>query len=80
MIEISLMIKDHTKFALDLFCVHKEQFRQTFVSTLDELAEVVKTSMIAGQSIAQLTNSEERFILCLDWKSYLSNIFTQYQT
>ena len=54
------------------------QFGHIFVSTLDELAEVLKKSMIAGQNIPQLTkkqNSEERFVVWLDWKSYLSNYF-----
>ena len=37
------MVRGHTKFAPDrFFGVLKKKFRQTFVSTLDELADVVK--------------------------------------
>lgn len=77
------MIREHTKFAPDrFFGILKKQFRQTFVSTLDELAEVVTKSMIAGQIIAQLTkkqNSDERFVRGLIGNLTLAITFTQYQ-
>ena len=73
------MIRGHTNLAPDrFFGLLKKQFRQTFVSTLDELTKVVKKSMIAGQNIPQLTkeqNSQRRYVVWLDWKSYLSMHF-----
>ena len=77
-IEISsFMVSGHTKFAPDrFFGVLKKKFRHSFVSTLDELVDVVKKSMIAGQNIPQLTkNNDERFVVWNDWKSFLSRYF-----
>ena len=73
-IEISFMIRGHTKFAPDrFFGLIKKRFRHTFVSTLDELVQVVKNSMVTGKNIPQLTKSENsRLVFWLDWKSYLT--------
>ena len=49
------------------------------MSTLDELADVVKKSMLAGQNIPQLTvDSSGRLVVWYDWKSFLSNGITEY--
>ena len=46
------------------------------MSTLEELADVVKKSMIAGQNIPQLTiDSSGRLVVWSDWKSFLSKHF-----
>ncbi len=76
-IEISFMLTGHTKFAPDrFFGVLKKRYRHTFVSTLDELVDVVKKSMVCGQNIPQLTkNSQRRLVKWYDWKSYLSTYF-----
>ena len=55
-IEISFMIRGHTKFTPNrFFGLIKKRFRQTFVSTLDELVQVVRSSMVSGKNIPQLT-------------------------
>ena len=62
------MIKGHTKLAPDRFFGVLKSYRHTSVSTLDEIVNVVRKSMIAVQNIPQLTKPH-------DWKSFLSKYF-----
>ena len=57
-VEISFMLVGHTKFAPDrFFGLIKKKFKLTFVSTLDEVQDVVRKSMLTGQNIPQLTKT-----------------------
>ena len=76
--EISFMIVGHTKFSPDrFFGLIKKKYKHTFVSTLDEIKELVTNSMLTGKNIPQLTKTESgsRLVLWYDWKSYLNEIF-----
>lgn len=77
-IEISFMIVGHTKFAPDrFFGLLKKTYKHTFVSTLDEVQDVVRKSMLTGKNIPQLTKSMDgtRLVFWFDWKSFLSTLF-----
>ena len=77
-IEISFMLVGHTKFAPDIFFgLIKKGYKHTFVSTLEEVQDVVRKSMLTGKNISQLTKSVDgtRFVFWYDWKSFLSAIF-----
>lgn len=72
--EISFMIAGHTKFAPDrFFGLIKKLYKHTFVSTLDEIQDVVKKSMLTGRNIPQLTKAVDgnRLVMWYDWKSFL---------
>ena len=57
-VEISFMLVGHTKFAPDrFFGLINKKFKITFVSTLDEVQDVVRKSMLTGQNIPQLTKT-----------------------
>ncbi len=73
-IEISFMLTGHTKFAPDgFFGLLKKRYKHTFVSTLNDLVDVVKKSMVSGQNIPQLTkiHSEDSYVQWYDWKTSL---------
>ena len=74
--EISFMIKGHTKLAPDRFFGVLKSYRHTSVSTLDEIVNVVRKSMIAVQNIPQLTKTaQRRLVNWYDRKSFLSKYF-----
>ena len=69
------MIVGHTKFAPDrFFGMVKKNYKRTFVSTLDDIQNVVKKSMLSGQNIPQGTKTTEgrRLVTWYDWKSMFS--------
>jgi hypothetical protein len=77
-IQISFMIVGHTKFAPDrFFGLIKKKYRYTFVSTLGEMQDVVRKSMICGQNIPQVTKGVggRKLVNWYDWKSYLSTLY-----
>ena len=77
-VQISFMVVGHTKFAPDrFFGLIKKKYRYTFVSTLDEMQEVVRKSMICGQNISQLTKDADgrKLVNWYDWKSYLCTLY-----
>ena len=74
-IQLSFMIVGHTKFAPDrFFGMVKKNYKRTFVSTLDDIQNVVKKSMLSGQNIPQVTKTTEgrRLVTWYDWKSMFS--------
>lgn len=76
-VQISFMVVRHTKFAPDRFCgLIKKQYRHTFVSTLDEMQEIVRKS-ISGQSIPQVTKHMDgrKPVNWYDWKSYFCTMY-----
>ena len=75
-IHLSFMITGHTKFSPDwCFGLWKKKYRQTKVSSLTELAEVVNTS--ASVNFAELVGSELGQVLvpAYDWQSFFSKKF-----
>ena len=53
------MLVGHTKFAPDwCFGLFKQQYRHTFVSSLDDIADVVNTS--ADVNVAQVVGTQNR--------------------
>lgn len=70
------MIKGHTKLAPDRFFGVLKSYGHTSLSTLDEIVNVVRKSMIAVQNIPQLTKTaQRRLVNWYDWKSFLSKYF-----
>ena len=79
-ITISLMLVGHTKFAPDrFFGLIKRKFRHTPVFSLKDMVQVVKSSMVGGCNVPQLTKGldGQRLIIRRDWKSFLADNFTQ---
>ena len=77
-VQISFMIVGHTKFAPDrFFGLIKKKYRYTFVSTLGEMQDVVRKSMICGQNIPQVTKDVDgrKLVNWYDWKSYFSTLY-----
>ena len=67
-----LQLVGHTKFAPDwCFGLFKQRYRRTFVSSLDDVVDVVNTS--ADVNVAQLvgTQSGEPVVPVYNWASYL---------
>ena len=77
LVQISFMIVGHTKFAPDRFFGLIKKYRYTFVSTLGEMQDVVRKSMICGQNIPQVTKDVDgrKLVSWYDWKSYLSTLY-----
>jgi hypothetical protein len=72
------VIVGHTKFAPDrFFGLIKKKYKHTFVSTLDEIQNLVRKSMLTGQNIPQLTKllNGSRQVFWFDWKSFLNAMF-----
>ena len=71
------MIAGHTKFGPDRFFGLIKKYKHTFVSTLGEVQDVVRKSMLTGQNIPQLTKSMDgsRVVFWYDWKSFLNSMF-----
>ena len=75
-VTMSFMLIGHTKFALDwCFGVLKQRFRQTFVSSLQDLVNMVNTS--ADVNVAQLVGTEGGKVVVpvYDWVSILKGTF-----
>ena len=74
-VQISFMVVGHTKFAPDRF--YEEAVQALFVSTLDEMQELVRKSMISGQNIPQVTKHMDgrKPVNWYDWKSYFCNLY-----
>ena len=71
-ITISFLIVGHTKFAPDwCFGLLKQRFRKTYVSSLEDLVEVVNSS--AAVNTAQLVGTQDGEVIvpCYDWSSFL---------
>lgn len=71
-VRMSFMLVGHTKFAPDwCFGLFKQRYRRTFVSSLDDVVDVVNTS--ADVNVAQLvgTQSGEPVVPVYNWASYL---------
>ena len=71
-VRMSFMLVGHTKFAPDwCFGLFKQRYRRTFVSSLDDVVDVVNTS--ADVNVAQLvgTQSGEPVVPVYNWVSYL---------
>ena len=70
------MLVGHTKFAPDwCFGLFKQRYRRTFVSCLEDVAEVVNSS--ADVNLAQLVGSQagEPVVPTYDWASFLRGHF-----
>ena len=78
-IKLSFMLPGHTKFAPDRFFGQvKKLYRRTSVSTLYEIEEVVRNSIIGGRNIPQVTvNSRtgERYVTWYDWSEHMKKFF-----
>ena len=75
-VTMSFMLVGHTKFAPDwCFGLLKQRFRQTFVSSLQDLVDVVNTS--AEVNVAQLdgTQDGEVVVPTYDWAFFLGEHF-----
>ena len=75
---ISFMLVGHTKFAADrFFGLIKRKFRHTPVFSLKDMVQVVKSSMVGGCNVPQLTKGldGQRLIIRRDWKSFLADNF-----
>lgn len=73
--EISFMIVGHTKFTPDSFLgLIKKKYKCTFVSTLDEIQDMVRKSMLTGKNTPQLTKSVSGNRLVLWFDILKSNI------
>lgn len=69
-VQISFMIVGHTKFAPDrFFGLIKKKYRYTFVSTLEEMKEVVRKSIISG------SYNGKKLVSWYDWKSYFCTLY-----
>ena len=71
-VRMSFMLVGHTKFAPDwCFGLFKQRYRRTYVSSLDDVVDVVNTS--ADVNVAQLvgTQSGEPVVPVYNWASYL---------
>ena len=75
-VTMSFMLVGHTKFAPDwCFGLFKQRFRRTFVSSLDDVVDVVNTS--ADVNVAQLVGSQsgEPIVPVYNWVTYLGSHF-----
>ena len=75
-ITLSFMLVGHTKFTPDwCFGLFKQKFRRTFVSSLEEVADVVNKP--ADVNVAQLvgTQAGEPIVPVYDWASYFGGHF-----
>ena len=75
-ITISFMLVGHTKFAPDwCFGLFKQRYRRTFVSSLEDVVNVVDSS--ADVNVAQLvgTQSGETVVPMYRWDAFLSDHF-----
>ena len=73
---MSFMLVGHTKFAPDwCFGLFKQRYRRTFVSSLDDVVEVVNTS--ADVNVAQLvgTQSGQSVVPIYNWNLFLGAHF-----
>ena len=75
-VTMSFMLVGHTKFAPDwCFGLFKQRYRRTFVSSLEDVAEVVKVS--ADVNVAQLvgTQSGQPIVPVYDWVNFFAGRF-----
>ena len=75
-VTMSFMLVGHTKFSPDwCFGLLKQKFRRTFVSSLQDLVEVVNSS--AQVNCAQLVGSDDGEVIVptYDWSGFLSEHF-----
>ena len=75
-VTMSFMLVGHTKFAPDwCFGLFKQRFRRTFVSSLDDVVDVVNTS--ADVNVVQLVGSQsgEPIVPVYNWVTYLGSHF-----
>ena len=75
-VTMSFMLVGHTKFAPDwCFGLFKQRYRRTFVSSLDDVVEVVNTS--ADVNVAQLvgTQSGQSVVPIYNWNMFLGAHF-----
>ena len=73
---ISFMLVGHTKFSPDwFFGLLKQRFRHTFVSSLQDLFDVVNTS--ADVNVAQLVGTQDGKVIIpsYDWAFFLGERF-----
>lgn len=74
---MSFMLVGHTTFAPDwCFGLYKQRYRCTFVSSLEDIAEVVKAS--ADVNVAQLvgTQSGQPIVPVYDWVNFFTGHFS----
>ena len=77
-VSVNFLIAGHTKFGPDwCFGLVKQKFRQTKVSSLSEIADVVKASTITGVNVPQLVADEAGnvFVEQFDWQTFLTLYF-----
>ena len=70
------MLVGHTKFAPDwCFGLFKQRYRRTFVSSLDDVADVLNSS--ADVNVAQLvgTQNGETVVPMYNWTTFLGDHF-----
>ena len=75
-VTLSFMMVGHTKFAPDwCFGLFKQRYRRTFVSSLDDITDVVNSS--ADVNVAQLvgTQNGESVVPMYDWTTFLRDHF-----
>ena len=81
-IQLSFMLPGHTKFAPDRFFGQiKKLYRRTSVSTLSDIEEVVKSSIVDGRNIPQVTvdiRTGERHVTWYNWSVHMSGLFRSF--
>ena len=79
-IKYSFLLAGHTKFSCDwCFGLFKRNFRNTKVDCLDDIAESVKDSSVAGVNVPQLCELEDGTVIVptYNWVEFLSQYFTK---
>ena len=74
-VALSFLMVEHTKFAPDwCFGLVKRRYRRTFVSSLQDIVDVVDSSTQKGINISQLVGNEsgDVFVPVYDWSSHLA--------
>lgn len=74
---VSFMIVGHTKFGPDwFFGLLKRKYRKTRVSSMCQIASVVKDSTTDGQNESFIVGQDEPPLIYYDWHTYFSSFFT----
>ena len=70
---MSFLLVGHTKFAPDwCFGLFKQRYKRTFVSCLEDIAQVVETSADVNTSQLVGTQSGETIVPVYDWANFLA--------
>ncbi|XP_030833175.1 uncharacterized protein LOC115920747 [Strongylocentrotus purpuratus] len=77
-IGVHFMVSGHTKFSPDrAFGLVKHRYKRTFVSSLQDISDVVEESSVNGHNIPRLVGLEDGTVIVpsYDWQSFLAPFF-----